>query len=206
MKAQRIRRSPERARAELLAALEAVLQDTGISDVTVEAVTSRAGMTRSAFYHYFSGLDELLVGLLERYEDAIRESCVPWLEGRVDDGGDYRGATLTHLGNMFGVFETHRRSVGAVAQAASGSAPVFARWQSRVIDYFIDKTAAFITREVARGRSRVADPQRTARALILMNNGLMIDDLTRERPDDPAVTARISADVWNATIYGRTAD
>lgn len=203
MKAQRIRRSPEQARAQLLAGLEAALEESDVGELTVEAVAARAGMKRPAFYHYYSGLDELLVGLLKRYEDEIRGSVDAWLEGRVDDGGDYRQATHTHLGNMFEVFREHRRGVGAVAQAASGSAQVFARWQGRVIDYFIDKTAEFIAREVARGRSPVDDPKRTARALILMNNGLMIDDLTRANPDDPAVTARTSADIWNATIYGR---
>lgn len=203
MKAQRIRRSREQARGQIIAAVEAALDDMDFGALTVEAVTQRAGMTRSAFYHYFTGLDELVLALLEQFEDEIRASVNAWLEGACDDDDDYRQVTVTHLTNMYEVFETHRKSVGAVAQAASGNRRVFEQWQSRVVDYFIDKTAAFIRRQVKLGRSRIDDPGRVAKALILMNNAVGTDNLIRPDPDDPKETAKVIADIWIATIYER---
>jgi len=188
-----------------VSAAEQALEETNFNALTVEMITGRAGMTRSAFYHYFAGLEELALDLLEQFEDEIQQSVNPWLENGGTDIADYRGATATYLTKMYEVFHTHRNGVGAVAQAASGGGRVFAEWQRRVVDYYIDRTTAFITRQVQLGRSRVDDPRRVAKALILMNNAVGLDNLTRPDPDDPVETARVIADIWNATIYDRVA-
>ena len=193
MKTQRVRRLPEDAKALLISAAEAVLEETHFNALTVEMVTRRAGMTRSAFYHYFSSLEELAIDLLEQFEDDIQASVNPWLEHGAEDIADYRGATVTYLSAMYEVFHTHRNGVGAVAQAASGGGRVFAEWQSRVVDYYIDRTAAFITRQIELGRSHVENPGRVAKALILMNNAVGIDNLTRPDPDDPIEIAEVIA-------------
>ncbi len=201
LKNQRIRRSPEDARAALLAAAERALEVSDFGALTVEAVTRRAGMTRSAFYHYFSGLDELVLALLERYEAHIKACVDPWLEHRVEQA-DPRAATVRYLSDMYAVFDAHRASVRAVMHAASGSRRVFEQWQSRAVDYFIERTTAFIEREVREGRSTVADPARVARALILMNNAVGTDNILREQPDDPNAIGRAIGGIWNAVIYG----
>jgi AcrR family transcriptional regulator len=202
-KSRRVRRSPTEARAEILRAVEGALGGTAFSALTVEDVMRRTGMTRSAFYHYFSGLDELALGLLEQFEQAIRASVDPWLRDETGDADPVQ-ATITHLTGMFRVMETHRTAVRAVAQAAGGHPRVYQQWQTRVLDYFIDLTAKFIRRQVALGRSRVADPDKLAQALILMNNAVANDNMVREVHDDPAAVALVLADVWNAAIYGRT--
>ena len=161
----------------------------------------RAGMTRSAFYHYFSGLDELVLELLERYEDEIREVVDPWLD-HPEAFVDYRGATVRYLSEMYAVLQTHRNTVRAVMHAASGSRLVYERWQSRAVDYFIDRTTEFIAQQMALGRSRVEDPARVASALILMNYGVWADNVQREEPDDPAAIGRVIGGIWNAVIYG----
>jgi AcrR family transcriptional regulator len=203
LKAQRIRRSPEEARAEILAAAQAALAETGLATLTVDQVMRRTGMTRSSFYHYFKDLDELGVGLLEQFAQEIRDSVDPWLRGELDE--EPISATVHHLTAMFEVMHAHRAGVRAVAQAAGGFPAVYQRWQTRVIDYFIDLTADFIRREFARGRSRVDEPERMARALILMNNAVANDNMLRDQPDAPAAVARVLAGIWNASIYGRAA-
>ncbi len=157
-----------------------------------------AGMTRSAFYHYFSGLDDLALALLEQFEDKIRATVDPWITA---ERVDYRQATIDHLTDMFRVMFAHRRAVGAVAQAASGSPRVYHAWQRRVLDYFIDLTAHFIRRQIMLGRSKVEDPERVARALILMNNAFFNDYLMRDVPDEPLAAGRTVATIWNATIF-----
>ena len=59
--AKRVRRTPENARAEILAAAEAALRDSDLHSLTVETLMERTGMTRSLFYHYFKSLDEIVM-------------------------------------------------------------------------------------------------------------------------------------------------
>ncbi|NIP15871.1 MAG: TetR family transcriptional regulator [Pseudomonadales bacterium] len=201
VKSTRVRRNPKAAREEILAAAMAALQDTRFSELTVESLMKRTGMTRSSFYHYFSGLDEIVLGMLEGFAADIRRTVDPWLKGELDEP-DHRAATLRHLTAMFEVFELHARSVAAVAQAAGGSQEVYHQWQRGIVDYFIDLTADFIRRQRALGRSGAEDPDRLARALILMNNAAANDNMTREKPDGPAVIGAVLGGIWNSAIYG----
>jgi AcrR family transcriptional regulator len=202
-KSQRVRRSRDSARAEILHAAQSVLSERDFASLTVDALMRETGMTRSSFYHYFTGLDDLVVELLGEFEHDIRASVDPWLRGDLDE--DPIEATVVHLTAMFEAMEAHRAGVRTVAQAAGGHPAVYREWQRRVVDYFIDLTADFVRRQVAQGRSRVGDPDRLARALILMNNSVVNDNLLRDEPDDPASIARVLAEIWNAAIYARTA-
>jgi len=197
---QRIRRTPEMAREEIIDATQAALMEMDFSALTVDAVMRRTGMTRSSFYHYFKSVDELALGFLGRLEDAIRETVDDWLNGQGTD--DYLQDTHDHLTTMFVAMEEHRTGMLALARASNSSEQVHDEWRSRVIDYFIDLTARFIRQQIMLGRSKVENPDLTARSLILMNNALANDNLMRETPDDPTAIGRVSAQIWNATIYG----
>lgn len=160
----------------------------------------RTGMTRSTFYHYFSGVDELAIGLLEELEHDIRASVDTWLRG--DGGDDPRAATVRHLTEMFEVMEKHRVPVRALGEAAGGHPLFYRRWQTRVVDHFVELTTGFIRRQIARGRSRADDPERLARSLILMNDAVAHDVMLRDADGDLADTAAVVAGVWNAAIFG----
>lgn len=199
-RAQRIRRTPEMAREEIIDATQAALAEMDFNALTVDAVMQRTGMTRSSFYHYFKSVDELALGFLGRLEGAIRETVDDWLNG--DGSDDYLADTHTHLTTMFAAMENHRTGMMALARASNSSEQVHDEWRSRVIDYFIDLTARFIRQQIMLGRSKVENPDLTARSLILMNNALANDNLTRDEPDDPAAIGKVSAEIWNAAIYG----
>jgi len=68
---QRRRRSPEEAKAEILNAAYEFLAETDHQDLTVDIVMQRTGMTRSSFYHYFSGINEVVVSMLDRFEEDV---------------------------------------------------------------------------------------------------------------------------------------
>ena len=131
----------------------------------------------------------------------VPASVDAWLKGETDEA-DYRAATAAHFEGMFATIQTHRAAHSAVAQAASGNRRVYVEWQRRVVGYFADLTAAFIRRQVALGRSAVKDPDRIAHALLLMNNAVVNDSLSRDEPDSPKVLAGTISTIWNATIYG----
>ena len=198
-KAHRIRRTRAMAREEIIDATEAALSEMDFGALTVDTVMRRTGMTRSSFYHYFSGLDELALGFLDRLEQAIRQPVDKWLSG--EGSADYLGDTHTHLTAMFVAMEEHRTGMLALTKASNNSNQVYEEWRARVIDYFITLTARFIRQQVMLGRSQLTDPDRTARALILMNNELANDNMLRAEPDDAAAIGRTSAEIWNAAIY-----
>jgi AcrR family transcriptional regulator len=200
-RAQRIRRTPEMAREEIIDATQAALTEMDFNALTVDAVMQRTGMTRSSFYHYFKSVDELALGFLGRLEMAIRETVDDWLNG--DGSDDYLADTHAHLTTMFVAMDKHRTGMMALARATNSSQQVHDEWRSRVIDYFIDLTARFIRQQIMLGRSKVENPDMTARSLILMNNALANDNLMRDEPDDPTEIGKVSAEIWNAAIYGK---
>jgi AcrR family transcriptional regulator len=200
-RAQRIRRTPEMAREEIIDATQAALAEMDFNALTVDAVMQRTGMTRSSFYHYFKSVDELALGFLGRLEMAIRETVDDWLNG--DGSDDYLADTHAHLTTMFVAMDNNRTGMMALARATNSSQQVHDEWRSRVIDYFIDLTARFIRQQIMLGRSKVENPDMTARSLILMNNALANDNLMRDEPDDPTEIGKVSADIWNAAIYGK---
>ncbi|MEP0068178.1 TetR/AcrR family transcriptional regulator [Pyruvatibacter sp.] len=200
-RAQRIRRTPEMAREEIIDATQAALAEMDFNALTVDAVMQRTGMTRSSFYHYFKSVDELALGFLGRLEGAIRETVDDWLNGEGSD--DYLADTHARLTTMFVAMDNHRTGMMALARASNSSEQVHDEWRSRVIDYFIDLTARFIRQQIMLGRSKVENPDLTARSLILMNNALANDNLMRDEPDEPAAIGKVSAEIWNAAIYGK---
>ena len=198
-KTRRVRRDPASAKIEIIAAFEAALGEVAFQDLTVDRLMQRTGMTRSSFYHYFTALDDLVLGLFEHFESDIRATVDPWLLDGSD--GDYREATARNLTRMFVVFQDHRRAIAALTQAALGNSGVYQQWQRRVVDYYIDLTACFIRRQIELGRSNAEDPKRLARALILMNHAVFNDHLTRADAEAPEIVAKVVAEIWNSSIY-----
>lgn len=58
-------------RAQLVAAAEAVFDQTGTTAVSVEAIVSQAGFTRGAFYSNFGSVDELFFAVFEQQSDRV---------------------------------------------------------------------------------------------------------------------------------------
>ena len=196
---KRLRRTPENARAEILAAAEAALRDAGFHALTVEHLMERTGMTRSLFYHYFKSLDEIIIALFESVEAEVQGAVDAWLEG--EDKADPRANTVDHLTRMYEVWREHANLMRAMEQAAGRSQEAYARWQSHVVESYVAKTEAFIRRQIALGRSRVEDPRALARVLILMNLAVATDQTNREVPETPARLGAVVGQVWNGAVY-----
>ena len=74
----------ERTRAAILnAGLEFVWKHP-FRDLTVNALTTPAGLSRSAFYQYFKDLHDLMESLLDMLKDEVYAVTGPWFE----DTGD----------------------------------------------------------------------------------------------------------------------
>lgn len=74
-------------RQRLLQAALEVLRQEGLLALTLERVAERAGVSKGGLLHHFPTKEDLLTGLLEReldrFEEAVRASGRPFLEGYV---------------------------------------------------------------------------------------------------------------------------
>lgn len=199
MPTKRVRRTPESARAEILAAAESALHEVDYYALTVELLMERTGMTRSLFYHYFKSLEEVTIALFERVEHEVRGTVDAWLE--CEDAPDYRANTVEHLTRMYEVWRRHANLMRAMEQAADRNKEAYARWQQQVVESYVDKTETFIRRQITLGRSRVEDPRGLARTLILMNLAVAKDQVGRAKPESPSRLGVTVGYMWNSAIY-----
>jgi AcrR family transcriptional regulator len=200
LKSNQFRRKREEARTEILDAAEDCLGEMDFNALSVDLVMRRTGMRRSSFYHHFPSLDDVALVFLERFERAMREAVEPWLRG--DHDSDPSAATLDILTAMFEVMHANQVTVVAVGEAAGGSPRIYQEWRTRVLEYFSERSAKFIRRQLMRGNSTVENPERVAEALVLMNYAVFNANIHREKPDDPTEVARLAASIWNASIFG----
>lgn len=73
-------RDPERTRESILDAAQALILDHGYGSTTVDAVVTRAGVTKGAFFHHFRSKADLARALVERYALMDREVLERHLE------------------------------------------------------------------------------------------------------------------------------
>src|SRR5687767_15426039 len=73
-------RDPEKTRENILDAAQALILDHGFGATTVDAVVTRAGITKGAFFHHFASKAELARSLVERYAEMDRQHLAHHLE------------------------------------------------------------------------------------------------------------------------------
>jgi len=73
-------RTPEKTRERILDAAQDLILDHGFGSTTVDAVVSRAGITKGAFFHHFASKVDLARALVDRYALMDREHLEQHLE------------------------------------------------------------------------------------------------------------------------------
>jgi TetR/AcrR family transcriptional regulator, ethionamide resistance regulator len=182
---RRIWRQPDDARREILGAAEKLLSGRSFRELTVDDLMAATGMTRSSFYHYFTGLDELAIALMRRVQGEMMPAVAPWLRD------DYEGDPTE--GTAHGVLES--------ARVFARHGPVHRAWRHGVVEEWIRANAAQLRTQRDRGLTRVADPEETARALLLMNTAVPVERLGKQPPDPLEAVAQTLAEVWTRALY-----
>lgn len=106
--AQRIRKSPDVRRAEIVDYAIRIVGEFGYHGVTVQALADRCGMTNAGLLHHFGTKDGLLLAVLDEIERR---------------GGEFMGSVLAGLAEQSGWAE---RDLQTVVAAVSN----MARWAS----------------------------------------------------------------------------
>ena len=190
----------DRRRAALLAALDRMLDERALAEIAISEITSRAGVTRSAFYFYFSSKEAAAAELIgDIYTEAIEAAAV-WFDA---DGENPQSALRS---GMQASVEMWRRRPGlmvamldAVA-ADAGIRAVFQDWVER----YTARAALRIARDRAAGLARVGvEPYDLATVLVGATFRAMerdVRDSHAGREPSPDVDQALY-EVWGRSIY-----
>jgi len=99
--ASRLRRSPEQARAHILAAAEAVLVERGPLALKLADVAAAAGVANGTVLHHFGGIDTLHAALMDHMVDQLVADILA-ISSRAPPDAVTEGAVAA----LFDVFET----------------------------------------------------------------------------------------------------
>ena len=194
-------KTPRRAATEagVLAATEELLAEgVHYSELNVERIAHRAGISRTAFYFYFRDRRELLMRLTGDVSDSLFEAGGRWWGG--DDGAEGLRAALEEI---VAIYLEHATVLRAVVEASASDPELSGFWRE-VIGRFVAATDAHVQAEQEAGRARAElPPEGGAFALCWMTERTLYEHHVQARGTDPVPIVDALAAVWRGAVYGR---
>jgi AcrR family transcriptional regulator len=204
----RRRRKPEEAERTILAAARAFLEERPFREMTVEGVMVRTGLSRPAFYAYFSDRYDLVTRLLEGVGGLLLALDWRWLSGTADGDRDRaRKVLIDALQVGSRTFVEYGPVLRAISDAAGYDAKVEEAYSYGLIERLVASVATRISSDIEAGVTPGdLDPEQTARALVLMTERYLLDAFGRperrlSRGETEAVFGTLE-EVWVRTLYG----
>ena len=146
----------------LLEATEELLRTATPEELTVEGITERAKVTRTAFYFYFASKEQAVGRLAERYLGEIFDAARPAFDPDIPLEAGIRAG----LENQVEVWGKHGRALAAVADLA-GSDPAIRELWTTQIEAFIEPVRERMAAH-QRQRGQRASRQNRIRAEVLV--------------------------------------
>jgi AcrR family transcriptional regulator len=194
--AQRTKRRQLRAetRAQILAAAQELLREGSFRELSVDALMTRTGHTRTVFYRHFDDIPSMVLDQMAEIGSELVEVGEAW--ARNDRVGP--DEARRRLSMFVDFYVRNGRLVSAIAEAAHHDDAVEQAY-SGMVEGFVALTTNAIQTRVDSGELAPLDAPEVARALVRMLNGYLGDALGGEHPTDPG---RVLDTVW--TIWTRT--
>ena len=199
---QEIRRSRgDRQRDAIIAAVRELLQEQSFADLSVSAISERAGLTRSGFYFYFDSkyavLAVILVEALEQL-DKLTHDFAP------RDVGESPAAFAKRMvGSATAVFASNDPVMKACNVAQHTDAQI-REMMNDVADTVIAKIVGVVEQEMMTGARPIADDLpalvRTLTAVTAMT--LSGDPAFVGRGEDPRRAVYIVEHLWLTALWG----
>lgn len=186
-------------RAALLAAIEGLLRERPLADLSIGEISSAAGLTRSAFYFYFPSKEAAVTELLHDVFEETLAGAKAWLGGEGDPEVSL-GAALARTAELWGV---HRHLMLAMLDARRGDDAVRILWDSWV-ERFVAPLAETVEAERDAGRAPHGPPAENLVRLLLGMNVSALEHHLRQDGDEARTTALVEAMtvVWVSALYG----
>ncbi len=198
---QRTRRRQQReeTRQQILNAALEFLEDHSFREMSVEALMTRTGHTRTVFYRHFEDVPALLLALIAEIGGELVAVGEAWSAAGQADPTEAR----RRLELFVAFYVRHGRVARAVAEAAHHD-PVIHQAYAAMVEGFVTMTAEAMQDRIDRGMLEPLDVGETARALVLMANAYLADRLGGPDRADPARVLETVATIWTRTLFGRT--
>lgn len=173
-----------------------MLEQVPFHELTVDRLARAAGMSRSAVYIYFRDKHQLLEVALEQAAAELSAEADRWW----GQEGEPRTLIELALGGVVRAYRRHALLLRVATEAATYDERLREFWRS-VIERFIERTAAHLSAERARGRvAAELDPRATAESLVWMVERCCYVYLGgRER--DPAELLEMLVPLWTRALY-----
>jgi TetR/AcrR family transcriptional regulator, ethionamide resistance regulator len=195
---------PRRAavEAELMRAAEELLAEGNVyTELSIEQIAARAGISRSAFYFYFQDKRELLVRMVEQVAELFHAQADRWWKAVGDNGfaDDVGPAELKRtLTAVLEIWREHAPLLAAIVETAGYDREVSAFWRA-VMQRFVEPTRQHIEAEQAAGRAEKLPAEATAFALVWMTERVWYQHvLGSSGVSDEALIDALTGVIWCA--------
>jgi AcrR family transcriptional regulator len=178
--------------AAVLEATEALLSEgASYADLNIERIATRAGISRTAFYFYFSDKRELLMRLTGEVSALLYEQADIWFSGEGDPGDE----VSTALQNIAALYDEHGVLLRAIVEVSTYDEEVAAYWRE-----LLGRFASASLRRIEEG-GVATDPAATAFALCWMTERTLYQHLVQESaPPVEDLVEALSA-IWTRAVY-----
>lgn len=190
------RQSPEETRRQILDAADAFLRERSFSELGVDALMARTGHSRTVFYRHFDDVPALVLALIQEVGSELVVVAEQWAQtDRV--GPD---ETRARLAGFVDFYVRNGPLVHAVVEASHHDRAVQAAYDG-LVEGFVVLTTQTIEARLAAGELAPIDAPETARALVRMLNGYLLDALGREGKTDPERVLQTVSTIWSRTLF-----
>jgi AcrR family transcriptional regulator len=195
--------TPKRAQiqaAVLTATEELLAEGVSFSDLNIEKIATRAGISRTAFYFYFKDKRELLMRLTEDVSDALFGAADIWFSG---EGAVAMEEMHRALEGIAALYEEHDTLLRAIVEVSTYDDEIAQFWRG-LLQRFVDASSRRIETEQAAGRAPAFPPAPTAFALTWMVERTFYQQLVQGLDANDLVDAMHG--IWTRSIYGVVSD
>src|SRR3954469_24952296 len=191
--------SPKRAavQAAVLRATEQLLgEGASYADLNIERIATTAGISRTAFYFYFSDKRELLMRLTEDVSELLYLEAERWYSGEGEPEAEVREALI----NVVALYQEHEALLRVIVEVATYDEEVARFWRS-LMGRFVEATRLTIEKEQAAGRAPAYPAEATAFALVWMVERLLYQWTVQETPFSRDEAFEAAVRVWMRSVY-----
>ena len=187
----------ERTRTAILnAALEFVWAHP-FHEMTVSSLMAPTGLSRAAFYKYFSDLHELMETLLGLLQDEIYEVVAPWLM----ETGDPVSLMSEAIDGLVRVCYERGPFIKAISDSAASDKRFEKAWE-QFLTQFDDAGCARIKADQEQGLIPDFDPCSVMFALNRLNAYTIIDAFGQHPRKEPEPIREALHRIWASSLYG----
>jgi len=187
----------ERTRAAILDAALEFIWSHPFRDMTVNALMTSTGLSRSAFYQYFNDLHDLMESLLEILRDEVFEVTGSWFTGD--------GDPIAHLNESLAGLVGFGYQRGPIMRAIDDAAATDMRLEKAWLQFFgqfDDAVTARIEADQEQGLIPNFDARPIAIALNRLDAYTLIQAFGQRPRRQPEPVREALTRIWVSTLYG----